>query len=72
MLGEGKMHSSHGMIQTFVVSSMSIVDHKLQISSPHGQRIVWDASWLSVGLAGSWSAAHGPARIADDCSKDRD
>lgn len=60
------------MIKTFVVGSMSVVVHKLQLRSPHGQRTVRDASWLSAGLAGSRSAAHGPARIADDCSKDRD
>jgi hypothetical protein len=60
------------VIKTFVIGSMSIVDHKPRISSPRGQRTARDASWLSAGLAGSRSAAHGPARIADDCSKDQD
>jgi hypothetical protein len=60
------------VIKTVVLGSMSIVDHKLRISSPRRQRTAQDASWLSAGLAGSRSAAHGPARIADDCFKDRD
>lgn len=60
------------MTKTFVVGSMSIVDHELQISSPRGQRTVRDASWLSADQVGSRSAAQGPTRIADDCSKDWD
>jgi hypothetical protein len=58
--------------KTSVVGSMSILVHKRRISSPCRQRTVRDASWLSAGQAGSRSAAHDPARIADDCSKDRE
>jgi hypothetical protein len=54
------------VIKTLVIGSMSIVAYKLQISGPRRQRAIWDASWLSAGLAGSWSMAYGPARIVDD------
>jgi hypothetical protein len=60
------------VIKTLVVGSMSIVAYKLQISGPHRQRAIQDASWLSAGPAGSRSTAHGPARIVDDRPKDRD